>query len=94
MTTIYLIADQITSWGAGKTCDEAIAEAAQWLCDPESGQQGITAEQVESMIIDEHQSRNGESGVYVIKYKAEWPENAESMDGDSWLRHYYANTEE
>lgn len=91
---IYLVADQITSWGAGRTRDEAIDDAAQWLCgthDDNYGRQGISAAEVEEMIISEYESRNGATGVYIIEFASEWPENAEQMDGDQWLR-LYRNT--
>lgn len=36
-------------FGIGETRDQAIEEAAKWLCD-ENGQQGTTVEHVESML--------------------------------------------
>jgi len=93
MATIYLIADRMTSWGAGQTKEAAMEDAAQWLCDTD-GKQGLSVEDVEDMIISEHEVRNGSDGVYLIEYQAEWPENASSMDGDAWLQHYQDSQEE
>lgn len=78
----FIVMDVVTGWGIGKTRDEAIQEAAQWLCD-EDGRQGVTVEQVEAMIISERESRNGVSGVFIAEITdTEWPENADQLDGD------------
>ncbi|MFV7762855.1 hypothetical protein ACNPKZ_20180 [Shewanella algae] len=78
----FIVMDGVTGWGIGKTRAAAIQEAAQWLCD-EDGQQGVSVEQVEAMIISEQESRNGVSGVFIAEITdTEWPENAYQLDGD------------
>lgn len=40
-------------FGIGDSYDEAVADAAKWLCDSETGAQGISVEDAENMISDE-----------------------------------------
>ncbi|MFG1487629.1 hypothetical protein ABMA58_00095 [Oceanospirillum sp. HFRX-1_2] len=90
---IYIVMSQTVAWGAGKTKQEAIAEASQWLCD-ENGVQGITVEQVEKMLISEHESRNGADGVFIGEVEAEWSDEIEQMDGDQLAVMYIDSQDE
>lgn len=81
--------DQMTVWGAGETLDQAYEDASQWLENPDTGFQGCNVEQVQSMEISMHESRNGGNGVFVYEITDfDWPENAELLDGDGWLEFY------
>ena len=85
---IYIVMNQTTAWGAGKTEKDAIAEAAKWLCD-EDGTQGVTVKQVEKMLISEYESRNGDDGVFIGEVDAEWSDEVDQMDGDELAAMYF-----
>ena len=72
---------------------EAKADACQWLYGA-AGQQGIELAELEKMIIDEYESRNGADGVFVYEVSDfDWPDDAESLDGDLWCDFYWAQEE-
>ena len=92
----YLIMDQMTCWGAGQTVAEAKEDACQWLCGENdlSSWQGISLDELEDMIVTEHESRNGAAGVFVYEVSDfDWPDNADSLDGDLWCDFYWAQEE-
>ncbi|WP_420588266.1 hypothetical protein [Bacterioplanoides sp.] len=89
-TKFFIVMDQMTVWGAGQTRESAIKDAAQWLTDPETGDQGCSEKYVESIECSEQESRNGGEGVFIYEVTDfDWPENAESLDGDQWCEYYY-----
>lgn len=87
---IYIVMNQNTAWGAGKNEQDAITEAAKWLCD-ENGTQGISPKQVREMLISEYESRNGADGVFIANIDIDWNDGIENMDGDDLACMYMDN---
>ena len=93
----YLVMDQTTVLGYGKTKEAAIRDAEEWLPDPEdcfSYHCGRMGYRVEDIIISKHESRAGAPGVYVEPCYFAMPDNAEELDGEDWYDLYSKHQEE
>jgi len=85
----YMIMDQMTVWGAGKTLKDARDEACTWLVG-DNNDQGISEDELDKMIIYEHESKNGQNGVFIYEVDDCWDDRYEGFDGDQLYEFYWA----
>ena len=91
MKTLYLVMDQLAVWGVGQTVGECIKDATHWIINPETGQPDLATDQLEAMIISEHDSRNGKNGFFIDSFEADCPDNVSELDSDQLYELYLNN---
>jgi len=92
MTTdsFFIVMDEHTAWGAGRTEQDAIADSVEWIENNANGTPCTSAEHVRAMLIEEREVNNGAAGFHLYEVTAfPYPDDASTLDGDDWMRFKY-----